>query len=166
MQADPLFDAEVREPLFPDEFEEEVPQTDWGVALRLRRIKMMQDQIESIKRQQAAAELWYANRLAKIEERIYREEGELKNYLAYVEKSSVATPEGTVVLTNRTKIAWPEDDVLLAWAQEQPNPSHLIRTKLTPDKATMKTYIKNSGKKPEGYAEVPTSAISIRKATT
>lgn len=167
MQADPLFDAEVPEPLFPDEFEADVPNNDWGVGLRLRRIKMIEDQALSLQRQKKTALDWYDARAAKMQARIDREEQELLNYLKETGQSSVATPEGTAIATTRTAIAWPDDGLLLAWAKEQQqlgNAKTLVNVKESPNKPGIKTYIKNTGCIPEGYAETQNTSLSVRKA--
>ena len=74
-------------------------------------------------------------------------------------KARVKTPHLTACTTTREEWRWPEDEALVAWADG--TDADLVRVKRSPDKAAIKSYVKESGDCPDGLEIVPVESVRM-----
>lgn len=160
---------EQREELFPLLDGEDEPIADiTHIVRRIGAIRHYERRIEALEGERDMllnyVKEWYQRRIIQCESRIEHHKADLHAYMIVMDKSSVATPVGTVIRSNKPKAVWPEDLVLVDWAKRSGLAATCIRTTEAPDKKAIAAHIKETGEIPEGYTEQERTSISIRKA--
>lgn len=150
--------AEEFDELFPDD--DVKIQTSMDATQRISTIRLLEQQIEQLTRQDQESRNFYADRKAKVEARIEDIKRNILGYLQFNNLKNIQTPVGTAYQKVVTIKHWPEDEVLLAWGLAH-NPA-TIRVKREPDKRLISDHIRSTGEIPETYSESQETRLYIR----
>jgi hypothetical protein len=165
-----LVETEVmeREEVFPPLPGEELPVTEHVHVMEAqKRIKHWTEK-KAVLEKEALEVLdfyrrWYEKRQNQCEERITFNIQQITAYMDATGQTKVPTPEGTAYFKMVTRKEWPEDTVLVAFAQQAEIPG-AVKTKHSPDKRVIYDYIKGTGDVPEGFVEREERVLQLRQA--
>lgn len=146
-------DSVQREPLFPDDWEDDIDQivNTMDVTRKIYAIRHLERLSERYQRQDEESRAFYLAKLRQCEERIEYIKQNILRYLQQEGLKHIQTPAGTAYQRVLTTKVWPDDDLLLAWVA-----LHLPSAVLTaskPNRKMISDHIKTTGDRPEGYTE-------------
>lgn len=121
--------AEEFDELFPDD--DGKIQNTMEATQRISTIRMLEQQIEQLDKQDQESRSFYASKKAKCMDRIENVKRCILGFLQFNSLKNIQTPVGTAYQKAVALKQWPSDDELVAWAAAH-NPA-LIRVKREPD---------------------------------
>jgi hypothetical protein len=135
------------------------------VAFQIQQINALLEAVSAFESQKAEAIEFYERRIEALKARADMLKENIGRWLKMNSLKKLATHQGTIFFTKRTKVILPSDDVLEAFICALPETverDQFYNRSLR--KNEVKQYIISSGNRPEGFREEPTESITIRKA--
>ena len=130
------------------------------VTQHISLIRMVEKQIEQLRKQDAESRTFYADRIARCEQHIGQLKLSILGFLQQHQLKHIHTPVGTAYQKAVTTKTYPPDDELLAWLDQ-----HLpdaVRIQRHADKRKLGDHIKQTGEVPDGYSESTETRLYIK----
>jgi hypothetical protein len=130
------------------------------------RMKSLQDKIEDYELTKEANNEFYDMKIEKLEGQIEYMQGMLKHYMEHKGLKTLATPNGTVRTSERTRHIWSDiaEIDIMRFCEENKIPLRFKPAEI--DKKAVAKYIEKTGDYPKGYRQETNRSFSCKYNNT
>lgn len=128
---------------------------------RLYACDKLYEEIERYKQLKKEAVEFYDQKIAALEKQIEFHRRSIKNYLVNTGQKNLATPRGTVYVTQKERVEWPSDDVLIDFSVKQGIPVR-VKEIVSPDKVAIKKFIEDTHVRPDGLVTTTELTLGVK----